>query len=230
MGIFRKPLAFYSLLFVFFFLPSLACSIPMDDSAATPFPTEIPATTEARETQDAVAQATSDYALENYIIEPEMRNQAIADPDERLTFVYEGENQSYHTGLRNQTVFYIDYDTDAVVANESASFEEPTGELIRRGTDTITFSGWYHAATKTFQGKLNIATEGTAVGTGDQADWTNTVTYNMSGDVMMWNTGGDWSGHVEGTATLKQTWPSGMHPDEVDAHKIYWDITGVPVK
>ena len=211
-------------------LAALACSLSETDQAATAAPTEIPATTTARETEEAVAQATRDYELDNYMIAPADRQQAMADPDERLTLTYEGENQSYHTGLRNRTVFFIDYDSFAVVADESASFEEPAGELIRRGMDTVTFSGWYHQATATIKGKLSLHTEGTAVGSGDQADWTNTVTYTMEGDVMLWQVAGEWSGHVEGTATLRQSWPSGRYEDEVTTYTIYWDITGHPVK
>jgi hypothetical protein len=211
-------------------LSSLACSLPSDDTTATPVPTEIPATREARETQEAIADATRSYEIDNYIIEPEVRDQAIADPDEKLAFIYEGENQSYHTGLRNRTIYYIDYDSSAVVADESDSFEEPSGELTRSGRDTVTFRGWYNSATNTIEGKLTLFTEGTAVGTGERADWTNTVTYSMSGDVMMWNVGGEWSGHVEGSATLKQSWPSGRYTDEITTYNIYWDITGVPLK
>jgi hypothetical protein len=226
----HKTFASLLLLLASLYFATLACSLPSADATPVPAPTEIPATTEARETEEAVAQATTFYEIDNYIIKPAERDQAITDPDERLRFVYEGENQSYHTGLRNRTVYYINYDTGVVVANESASFEEGAGELVRRGTDTISFSGWYHSATNTFKGKLNIATEGTAVGSGDRADWTNTVTYDMSGDVMMWNVGGEWSGHVEGTATLRQSWPSGRYEDEVTNYNIRWEITGVPVQ
>jgi len=226
----HKPGTIKVIVLTLIFLPILACAITTPDSPVTPLPTEIPATQEARQTEEAVAQATSDYEIENYIIEPGTRNEAMANPDEKMTFIYEGEHQSYHTGLRNRTVFFIDYDSGVVVANEEDSFEEGSGELIRRGTDTITFSGWYHSATNTFQGKLRIHTQGTAVGYGDQSDWTNTVTYTMNGDVMMWKVGGEWSGHVEGTSTLKQSWPSGRYSDEITTHNIYWEITGNPVE
>ena len=59
--------------------------------------------------------------------------------DEKLIFSYTGENQSYHTGLRNSTVFYIDYDSDTVTAIQEAAFEEPFGSQTSRGTDLIRF-------------------------------------------------------------------------------------------
>jgi hypothetical protein len=226
----RKTFLTWLMLLTTLLLLALACNFPREDAPTTPIPTEIPATREARETQEAIADATRNYEIDNYIIDPQERDQAMSDPDDKLTLAYEGENQSYHTGLRNRTVFYIDYDTNAVVADESDSFEEASGELTRRGTDTVTFSGWYHSANNTIQGRLTIFTEGTAVGAGERADWTNTVTYSMSGDVMMWYENGEWTGQVEGTATLKQTWPSGRFSDEVATNKIYWDITGVPLK
>lgn len=226
---FRKPAAILLMILALLVLLILACKMPVEGTPATPAPTEIPATREARETQDAVARATSDYAFDNYIIAPDVRAEAKANPDQKLIFSYEGENQSYHTSVRNTAVFYIDYDSGAVVADGEDSFSEPSGILTRNGTDLMQFSGWYHAATKTFQGKLTIYTEGLVKGTGDYANYTNLLTYSMEGEMMVWNVGGEWTGNVDGTSTLKQTWPSGSHPDEITPHTIHWEITGTPV-
>ncbi len=148
------------------------------------------------------------------------------NPDEQFVFSYAGENQSYHTGLRNKTVFYIDYKTGAVVAGEEASFEEPTGTQTRQGTDSVKFNGTYDAETKSFSGQLNIFTQGTATG----SNYDNTVTYTMVGTLSAEFVDGQWVGTVTGTSTLKQVWLDGVNPDEVTTHGIEWTVVGVPVQ
>ena len=103
---------------------------------------------------------------------------AFENADEKIVFSYTGENQSYHTGLRNKTVFYIDYKTGTVMASEAASFEEPAGtDMIRRGTDTVKFEGTYDVNTNLILGELAIYTQGTATGGSGNCD--NTITYTM---------------------------------------------------
>ncbi len=147
--------------------------------------------------------------------------------DEKIVFSYAGENQSYHTGLRNRTVFYIDYDSGGVTASEEASFEEPAGtEMTRRGTDSVKFEGTYDAIMKSFSGNFNIYTQGTATG-GDE-NYDNTVTYNMNGILSAQLIDGLWVGSVNGTSTLTQVWPGGEQADQVTTYNIEWTITGIP--
>jgi len=148
------------------------------------------------------------------------------NPDEQFVFSFAGENQSYHTGLRNKTVFYIDYETGSVVASEEASFEESTGTQTRRGTDSVKFNGLYNANTKSFSGKLTLFTQGTATG----SNYDNTVTYTMDGTLSAEFVDGQWVGTVTGTSTLKQVWLDGVNPDEVTTRGIEWTLIGIPVQ
>jgi hypothetical protein len=148
------------------------------------------------------------------------------NPDEQFVFSFAGENQSYHTGLRNKTVFYIDYETGSVVASEEASFEESTGTQTRRGTDSVKFNGLYDANTKSFSGKLTLFTQGTATG----SNYDNTVTYTMDGTLSAEFVDGQWVGTVTGTSTLKQVWLDGVNPDEVTTRGIEWTLIGIPVQ
>ena len=203
-----------------------ACMCPTSD-------TEIAATRQAATDQasqaTAIIQTTPDpIDLDKQVNEPDAQTKpAIEDPDETIVFSYTGENQSYHTGLRNRTIFYIDYDSGSVAASEEASFEEPAGtEMTRRGTDSVKFEGTYDADTKSFSGNFNIYTEGRA--TGGDGNYDNTVTYNMDGILSAQFVDGKWVGTVNGTSTLTQVWPGGEQSDEVATNNIEWTINGIP--
>ena len=203
-----------------------ACMCPTSDQ-------EIAATRQAATDQTpqatVIAQPTPDPAgTDKQANEPAASNKApIENPDETVVFSYTGENQSYHTGLRNKTIFYIDYESGSVAASEEASFEEPAGtEITRRGTDSVKFEGTYDANTKSFSGNFNIHTQGTA--TGGDGNYDNTVTYKMDGILSAQFVDGQWVGTVNGSSTLTQVWPGGEQSDEVATHNIEWTINGIP--
>jgi hypothetical protein len=152
---------------------------------------------------------------------------AMENPDETIVFSYEGENQSYHTGLRNRTVFYINYETGMVVANQEGSFEEPAGTQIRRGTDTVRFNGTYDKAGQSLSGEITIYTQGTATGGESES---NTVTYAMTGQLNAQFVDGQWIGTVTGTAQLSQTWEGGEVADMVTNSNIAWNITSISIE
>jgi hypothetical protein len=227
-----KPLAAF-LTFIFFLsLPALACDAvnPFEDSYATPVRTmpvdEI--TPEPIDTMTAEEQAAYQQSIDNPV-SPEARDAAIADPDLKLTCAFSGDNPSYHTGLRNRTIYYLDYDSNVVVAQESAAFEEPAGNLTRIGTDRITLNALYDPGALSFSGTLEIFTQGTATGTGDMAASTNTVTYSMSGEMWVFDRDG-WAGTVTGSAVLEQVWPSELFADEITNYTIVWEVTCMPVE
>jgi hypothetical protein len=209
---FRK----FTLVLSIWIISAMACKIFTPEYEAKIFK-EATQTAEAKK----VAQESTPALLQTT---PE--EAAFENSDEMIVFSYAGENQSYHTGLRNKTVFYIDYETGTVVADEQTSFEEPAGIQTRQGTDYVKFNGTYDANTKSFSGSLSIFTQGTATGN----DYTNTVTYTMDGTLSAQFVDGQWVGTVMGTSTLKQVWPGGEHSDEITTHSIEWTIIGVPVK
>ena len=212
----------YLLIFIAVLL-ILACMCPAQGQ-------EIAATQQAATAQAKVTPQPTLELIEIDISEDDAdtsQEPPIEDPDETVIFSYAGENQSYHTGLRNRTVFYIDYETGRVAANEKASFEEPAGtEMTRRGTDTVKFEGQYDGATKSFTGDFNIHTQGTA--TGGDGHYDNTVTYNLEGVLSAQFVDGQWVGTVTGTATLTQVWPGGGYADEITNYSVEWTITGNP--
>jgi hypothetical protein len=222
----NKNRIYLSIFVVMLLIPACMCPASDQEIAAT----RQAATDQAPQATE-IAQPTPDPVdSDQQVIAPDADSQPpIADPDETIVFSYTGENQSYHTGLRNRTIFYIDYDTGRVAASEEASFEEPAGtEMTRRGTDSVKFEGTYDANTKSFSGNLNIHTQGTA--TGGDGNYNNTVTYNMDGILSAQFVDGQWAGTVKGSSTLTQVWPGGEQSDEVTTNMIEWTIIGIPDK
>lgn len=171
-------------------------------------------TVEAQEQTPVVAQTT-------------LEKNTFENADEEIVFSYAGDNQSYHTGLRNRTVFYINYFSGRVAASEETSFEEPAGtEMTRRGTDSVKFEGTYDASTNSFSGNFSLFTQGTA--TGGDGNYDNTLTYTMNGTLTAQLVDGQWVGTVVGNATLKQVWAGGEKAEEVTTNNIEWTITGTP--
>jgi hypothetical protein len=218
-------------------LVSLACNIMsfLDGPSETQIQQE--RDIRLRQTADKATatflQITPDYIWDE---EPEKaagneNNNAItgenSNTNNKFIFNYAGENQSYHTGLRNRTVFYIDYDTGMVTAMEEANFEEPFGTQTSRGTDTVKFNGSYDDTNKTIVGNLSINTTATATG-GESGP--STITYTMTGILSADFFNDKWGGTVEGNATLTQTWPEGPNPDSVTPYTIAWTIKGTPVE
>jgi len=183
--------------------------------------------TQTAEAQKIVKETLKAQELTPAVSQPTPEKTTFENADEEIVFSYAGENQSYHTGLRNRTVFYINYFSGKVAANEEASFEEPAGtEMTRRGTDTVKFEGTYDGSAVSFSGNFSISTQGTA--TGGDGNYDNTLTYNMNGILTAQLIDGQWVGTVVGTATLKQVWPGGEQADEVTTNNIEWSITGTP--
>jgi hypothetical protein len=145
--------------------------------------------------------------------------------DEVLTMAYQGENLAYHTALLNSTAYYVDYETGAVTARGSKSFEEEetAGVLVRRGTDTVKFNGAYDPAAKTITGTLTVRTQGKA--TGGKGDYDNTLTFEMTGQLDMTLSGESWSGTVSGTSMLTQVWDSGDHAPCETPRTVKWTVT-----
>ena len=198
-------------------LTSLSCNIIFADEQAQK---KVRATMDAQETLDA--REPTQAVLQTTPVRAAMEN-----PDETIVFSYEGENQSYHTGLRNRTVFYINYETGMVVANEEGSFEEPAGTQIRRGTDAVRFNGTYDKAGQSLSGEITIYTQGTATGGESES---NTVTYAMTGQLNAQFVDGQWIGTVTGTAQLSQTWEGGEVADMVTNSNIAWNITSISIE
>lgn len=147
--------------------------------------------------------------------------------DRDILFTYAGENQSYHTGLRNKTIFSINYSAAIVTAEGRAAFEEPFGTQTSWGTDTIRFKGIYDDVNKSFSGDLIITTEATANGSGSSP--TN-INYTMTGKMSAKLVNDQWIGDVTGNATLTQTWPEGPNADYVTPYTIAWTVTGTHVE
>lgn len=222
MSTFRKPIAVLLIFLALLVIPALACHAPLPDDA--PLADKQTATAAIKPTADAIETFEAGVEAETKAL--------IENPDEKIVFGYSGENQSYHTGLRNKTIFYIKYETNEIYAYEEASFEEPSGILTRRGTDTIKCdSGGVGVDADGVMGlecQLIIKTEGTA--TGEEDFNTNTVTYYMEGWLSATLVDGQWVGTVKGTATLKQIWPNNSAMDETTSYDIDWAIIGTPVK
>ncbi len=187
---------------------------------------EIEEATQTAEAQKALQETVEAQKSTPASLQTAPEKSSPENSDEKIVFSYAGENQSYHTGLRNKTVFYIDYETGTVVADGEASFEEPAGNQTRQGTDSVKFDGTYDANTKSLSGNLSIFTQGMT--TGD--DYANTVTYTMNGKLSAQLVDDQWLGTVTGTSTLTQVWPSGEQSDEETTHNIEWTIIGVPVE
>lgn len=178
-------------------------------------------------TPDYVWEEEPENAAENEIGIANTPEASNLSADKKLIFNYTGENQSYHTGLRNKTVFYIDYDAGTVTASEEAGFEEPFGSQTSSGTDAVRFNGTYDEVSKSFSGDLNITTRATATG-GESAP--TTIDYTMAGVLSARLVNDQWFGEVTGSATLTQTWPEGPNSDSVTSYTITWTITGTPVE
>jgi hypothetical protein len=204
-------------------IPTCMCPSANEEIDAT----KLAATAQATVIPQTTPDPTDSVQFAN---EPEAPpNPPIEDPDESIVFSYTGENQSYHTGLRNRTVFYIDYDSGRVAASEEASFEESAGTgMTRRGTDSVKFEGTYDADTKSISGSLTIYTQGKA--TGGESNYDNTVTYKMDGTLSAQFVDGRWVGTVKGTATLTQVWPGGEQANEVTTYNVEWSVTGISDK
>jgi len=188
-------------------LVSLSCNIITADYNVQK---KVRATMDAQETLEAQGSKPAveqtkpdDRGMVEAANEPGAQNNpAIKNPDDSIVFSYAGENQSYHTGLRNKTVFYIDYQTGAVLANEEASFEESAGtNRTRRGIDSVKFNGTYNKDSQSISGELIIYTEGNATGAEDGDDF---LTYRMNGILNAHLVDGQWIGTVTGSATLRQ--------------------------
>jgi len=222
MSAFHKPIAVFWMFLVLMLVPALACHAPLPEDASVA--DRQTATAAIKPTAEAIATYEAD-------IEAETRD-LMENPDEKIIFSYSGENQSYHTGLRNKTIFYIKYDTNDIYAFEEVSFKEPSGILTRRGTDTIECdSGGVGPDADGVMGlecQLFIHSQGTATGEDDFN--TNTVTYNMEGWLSATLVDGQWVGTVKGKATLKQVWPNNSNMDETTSYAIDWTIVGTPVK
>ena len=208
-------------------LPALACTLSPDYKSPDEYiPDEWEATQVAKGATQQVQLATEAAEIDARV---EAGNQPpMENPDVKIVFSYSGENQSYHTGLRNRTVFYIDYATGKVIASESASFEEPAGCNTAIGTDSISFDGTADGAS--ISGDLTITTDFTASGC-EGSDRTSTVSYKMTGILSAEESvDGQWNGTVTGTATLKQTWSDGEGPNVDDTYTIEWTVVGTPVE
>lgn len=215
MSIFRKPTSLLIMFLLLLSLVALACHLPLPEDASQ----------EDRQTATAAVKPTAE-AIETYESGVQAEDKTVMEnPDEKLVFTYEGANQSYHTGLRNQTVFYIDNDLGKVVASESAPFEEPSGCQTAQGTDTVRFDGII-ADGVDILGDITIKTVYTATGCDLAASH---VEYLMTGTLSAQLVDGQWVGTVTGTATLIQTWEDGLGPEVDDAYTISWTITGTPV-
>jgi hypothetical protein len=198
-------------------ITALACNI---------FTPEYEAKIKQEATQTTIAKMTAQVTTE--VLEPAHQEMvAQLNADEKLIFNYAGENQSLHTGLRNRTVFYIDYDGGTVTAIQEASFEEPFGIQTSRGKDFIQFNGIYDDAGKWFSGDLIINTQATATG-GESGP--TIITYAMTGILTANLVDNQWLGTVTGSATMTQTWPESPTPDSVTPTTIAWTITGTPVE
>ena len=204
-------------------MSAVACSIFTPEYEAL----IIKEATQTAEAQKIVKETLKAQELTPAVSQPIPEKNTFEIADEEIVFSYAGENQSYHTGLRNRTVFYINYFSGKVAANEEASFEEPAGtEMTRRGTDSVKFEGIYDANTLSFSGNFSIFTQGTA--TGGDGNYDNTLTYTMNGTLTAQLVDGQWVGTVVGTATLKQVWAGGEKAEEVTTNNIEWTITGIP--
>ena len=149
----------------------------------------------------------------------------LEDTDDRILFSYSGENQSFHTGLRDRTVFHVDYGQGKVSADESAPFTEPAGCQTAAGTDTVSFDGVI-TGNKVISGDLTITTEYTATGCGGTD---TTVKYAMNGTLSAQFADGQWTGTVTGTSSLDQTWAEDGYSPQQTTHHIEWAIVGTPV-
>jgi hypothetical protein len=214
---YRKPATVLLMILMLLWLPALACDLPLPENASP----------ETRQTATAQYKPTAE-AIEAYEQELETENRTVMEnPDEKLVFSYSGENQSYHTGLRNRTVFYINNDIGKVLADESAPFEEPFGCHTAVGTDTVYFDGIIADGLE-IQGDLTITTKFTASGCEDTS--ATTVSYVMVGTLHADLVNGQWVGVVAGDSTLKQTWEGGELPPETTTKIVEWTITGTSVK
>lgn len=203
------------LLMILLFL-LLACHLPLPEDASP----------EERQTATAAVQPTA-AVIATYEAGVEAENKTVMEnPDDKLTFTYAGEHQSYHTGLRNRTVFYIDHDLGKVIASESAPFEEPAGCQTAKGTDSVSFDGIIADGVEIL-GDITITTDATA--TGCEASATK-IKYVMTGTLSAQLVDGQWIGTVTGTATLTQAWKDGLGPEVNDTYSILWTITGTSVK
>ena len=216
MSIFRKPTFILLMFLLGLLLLSLACHLPLPDDASP----------EARQTATAAIQPTAEV-IATYEAGVEAENRAVMEnPDDKLTFTYTGEKQSYHTGLRNRTVFYIDYDLGKVIASESAPFEEPAGCQTARGTDSVSFDGIIADGIEIL-GDITITTDSTITGCETSA---SKIEYVMTGTLAAELVDGQWVGTVTGTATLKQTWEDNLGPEVNDTYAVSWTIIGTSVK
>jgi len=216
MSIFRKPTSILLMFLLFLSLPALACHVPLPDDASP----------EDRQTATAAVQPTAEV-IATYEAGVEAENRAVMEnPDDKLTFTYSGENQSYHTGLRNRTVFYIDHDLGKVIASESAPFEEPAGCQTARGNDSVSFDGIIADGVEIL-GDITITTDYTATGCKISA---TKVEYVMTGTLSAQLVEGQWVGTVTGTANLKQTWEDNLGPGVDDTYPVSWTIVGTSVK
>jgi hypothetical protein len=213
----RKPTAIIILVLTLFLLPALACHLPLPEDASQ----------ETRQTATAEQKPTAE-AIEAYENQIQAENNAVMEnPDAKLVFSYAGENQSYHTGLRNRTVFFIDHDLNKVVASESAPFEEPFGCATAKGNDSVSFDGIIADGVE-IVGDLTITTESTAPGC--DGGPSTSISYQMTGTLAVQLVDGQWQGTVTGQSSLEQTWTEGGPAPETTHHGIEWTITGTPVE
>ena len=216
MSIFRKPPSILLIFLLFVSLLAMACHLPLPDDASP----------EDRQTATAAIRPTAEV-ISTFEAGVEAENRAVMEnPDDKLTFTYAGDNQSYHTGLRNRTVFYIDQDLGKVIASESAPFEEPAGCQTARGTDSVSFDGIIAEGVEIL-GDITIRTDSTATGCETSA---TKVEYLMTGTLSAQLVDGQWVGTVTGNATLKQTWEDNLGPEVADTFPVSWTITGTSVK
>lgn len=216
MSLSRNPISILLMFLLFLSLLALACLVPLSDDASP----------EERQTATAAIQPTAEV-IATYEAGVEAENIAVMEnPDDKLTFTYTGENQSYHTGLRNRTVFYIDHDLGKVIASESAPFEEPAGCQTAQGTDSVSFDGIIADGIEIL-GDITIETDSTATGCETSV---SKVEYVMTGTLFAQLVDGQWIGTVTGTATLKQTWEDSLGPEVNDTFPVSWTIIGTSVK
>jgi hypothetical protein len=216
MSIFRKPTFILLMFLLILALPALACNLPLPENASP----------QERQTATAAVRPTVEV-IATYEAGVEAENKAVMEnPDDKLTFTYSGENQSYHTGLRNRTVFYIDHDLGKVIASESAPFEEAAGCQTARGTDSVSFDGII-AEGVDILGDITIKTDSTAT---DCEAGTSKVKYIMTGTLSANLVNGQWVGTVTGTATLQQTWEDDLGPNVDDTYPVSWTIIGTSMK
>jgi len=216
MSIFRKPTSILLMLLLFLSLLALACQVPLPDDASL----------EDRQTATAAIQPTAEV-IATFEAGVEAENRAVMEnPDDKLSFTYTGENQSYHTGLRNRTVFYVDHDLGKVIASESAPFEEPAGCQTARGTDSVSFDGIIAEGVEIL-GDITITTDSTATGCETSA---STIEYIMNGTLSAELVDGQWVGTVTGTAKLNQTWEDDLGPEVDDTFPVSWTIVGTSIK